>query len=160
MSETFPLPQHNALIRRATRADVPAIVRLHSEDVLGKTREAYAEPLPDLYYHAFELINADPQQFYAVLEQGGEVIGALQLTFLQGLTHQGAIRAQIEAVQITERLRGQRLGQALVLWAVEYARGKGAQMAQLTSNKSRLEAHRFYERLGFERSHEGFKLKL
>ena len=160
MNEIFPLPQHNAVIRRATRADVPAIVRLHSEDVLGRTREAFADPLPDSYYRAFELINADSNQFYAVLESGSEIIGALQLTFLQGLTHQGAVRAQIEAVQITERLRGQRLGEALVRWAVDFARSNGAKMAQLTSNKSRIDAHRFYERLGFERSHEGFKLKL
>lgn len=160
MSEVFPLPDNRGTIRRATRADLPAIVKLHSEDVLGRTREAYADPLPELYYGAFERINADPNQFYAVLEQNGLVIGALQLTFIQGLTHKGAVRAQIEAVQIAERLRGQRLGEALVRWAVDYARRKGAHMAQLTSNKSRLDAHRFYERLGFKRSHEGFKLEL
>jgi ribosomal protein S18 acetylase RimI-like enzyme len=160
MDESFPLPQHNAVIRRATKADVPAIIRLHSEDVLGKTREVYAEPLPESYYKAFAEISADPKQFYAVLEREGQVIGSLQLTLLPGLTLQGSTRAQIEAVQITAFLRGLRLGEALVLWAVEYARSKGAKMAQLTSNKTRRDAHRFYERLGFERSHEGFKLKL
>jgi len=160
MHETFLLPDHRGLIRRATRFDLPAIVRLHSEDILGRSREAYTDPLPSAYYRAFELINSDSRQFYAVLEQGGAVVGALQLTFIQGLTHQGALQAQIEAVQIAEQLRGQRLGEALVMWAVNYARSKGAYMAHLTSSKIRTDAQRFYQRLGFERSHEGFKLKL
>jgi ribosomal protein S18 acetylase RimI-like enzyme len=160
MSESFPLPSHGAVIRRATQADLPALVRLYADDVLGKAREQSTTPVLEAYRLAFEQICADPRQFYAVLERDEEVLGALQLTFVPGLIHVGSLRAQIEAVQIASALRGLGLGEALMKWAVDYARGRGARLIELTSNKSRIDAHRFYERLGFERSHEGFKLKL
>jgi ribosomal protein S18 acetylase RimI-like enzyme len=159
MSESFSFPSHGAVIRRATEADLPALVRIYADDVLGKARERNTDP-PKAYRVAFEQICADPRQFYAVLERAQEVVGALQLTFIPGLIHVGGMRAQIEAVQIASALRGLRLGEAMMEWAVDYARERGARLIELTSNKSRIDAHRFYERLGFERSHEGFKLKL
>ena len=160
MNDTHPLPDGKGTIRRATKADVPEIVRLHAEDVLGRAREDYRNPLPNAYYKAFEVIDADPKQFLAVLEREGKVIGTLQLTFLPGLTYQGGTRAQIEAVHIDERFRGQRLGEALVMWAVERSKAHGARLVQLTSSNSRTDAHRFYKRLGFEASHIGFKMAL
>lgn len=160
MTETFSLPDNQGLIRRATRADLSEIVRLIADDQLGQTREVWQEPLPEGYIHAFESISKDPNQFLAVLEKTGKVVGTFQLTFIPGISHQGSTRAQVEAVRIEASLRGRGLGQAMIQWAIAYSRNKGCHMMQLTSNKSRKEAHRFYERLGFEISHEGMKLKL
>lgn len=146
------------VVRRARREDVPAIVALLSDDVLGRAREDGDELAP--YLTAFERVDTDPAHLLVVAEQAGEVVGTLQLTELPGLSHRGASRAQVEAVRVASDLRGQGLGRALVLWAVEESRARGCAVVQLTSSKERTAAHRFYERLGFVASHEGMKLPL
>ncbi len=146
------------IFRKATKSDVPFIVQMLANDKLGKLREDYREPLPERYYAAFENIDADPNQELVVVEKDGEVIGTLQLSFIQYLTYQGGIRAQIEAVRIREDLRGGGIGQQMFEWAIERAKERKAHILQLTTDKSRPEALHFYEKLGFKASHEGMKL--
>lgn len=148
------------VIRQARREDIPATVRLLANDPLGQTRERYQDPLPDAYFQAFEAVSADANQFLAVMEYEGKIIGTLQLTFIPGLSRLGSWRAQVEAVRIDDEFRGQSLGEHLMQWAIAKAKEQGCSMMQLTTDKSRREAHRFYERLGFVASHEGMKLKL
>ncbi len=146
------------VVRRATRADLPAIVELIASDQIGHTRDG-----GDLaaYERAFAAINADTAQLLvAVVDSAGAVVGTLQLTFIPGLARRGALRAQIEAVRVDRNLRGRGLGRQLIAWAVQQARLRGCALVQLTSDKRRMEAHRFYGRLGFVASHEGFKLRL
>lgn len=145
-------------VRPATRADVPAIVALLADDPLGAARE----DLGDLtaYEEAFDRIDADPAHALVVLDDGGTVVGTLQLTLLPGLSRRGALRAQIEAVRVASTHRGQRLGERLVEWAISESRRRGAVLVQLTTDASRTDAHRFYERLGFAPSHVGMKLAL
>jgi GNAT superfamily N-acetyltransferase len=131
-----------------------------ADDALGTTREDSRLPLARGYTDAFAAIAADPNQLLAVVEDAGEVVGTLQLTFIPGLSHQGAWRGQIEAVRIAASRRGQGLGERLIGWAVEECRARGCLMVQLTTNLSRKDAHRFYERLGFRHSHAGYKLSL
>ncbi|WP_370152553.1 N-acetyltransferase family protein [Ferrovibrio sp.] len=147
-------------IRVATRADVPAIVRMLADDMLGAAREAWSDPLPQAYYDAFAEVEAMPGTEQIVAEQGGRVIGAMQLTYIPGISKQGMKRAIIEAVRIDSPLRGSGLGSALIRWAVDRARAKGCGVVQLTSDKTRTDAHRFYEKLGFKASHVGMKLDL
>ncbi|MEN7547583.1 GNAT family N-acetyltransferase [Rapidithrix thailandica] len=146
--------------RIASKEDVPAIVKLLANDVLGKTRERFQEPLPKEYYQAFENIVSDPNQELMVVEdeQASEIMGTLQLTFIQYLTYQGGIRAQLEAVRIREDIRGQGIGQKMLEWAIERAKIRKAHVLQLTTDKQRPEAIRFYEKLGFKASHEGMKM--
>ena len=144
-------------IRRAVREDVPAIVALLADDVLGATRERPGDPA---YLAAFEAVAADPHQWLVVADLDGEVVGTLQLTVIPGLSHRGMTRGQVEAVRVAASQRGSGLGSRMVEWAVETSRELGCGQVQLTSNASRTEAHRFYERLGFEGSHTGFKLSL
>jgi GNAT superfamily N-acetyltransferase len=148
------------VVRRAGLADLPAIVRLHASDMLGSTREHLADPLPASYVAAFQAIDADPRTLLVVAEDDGGIVGTLQLTLLYHITYQGALRAQLEAVQIDQRVRGRGLGRVLVGWAIEYARAAGCYLIELTSHASRDGAHRFYEQLGFTASHVGMKLKL
>lgn len=145
-------------VRRARRADVPAIVALLADDVLGQSREHPGDLAP--YVAAFERVDADPAHLLVVAEAGSEVVGTLQLTVLPGLSRRGALRAQVEAVRVADSQRGRGLGRALVLWAVEESRARGCSLVQLTSSKQRTDALRFYERLGFVASHEGMKLEL
>jgi GNAT superfamily N-acetyltransferase len=145
-------------IRRATEEDVPAIVALLAQDVLGATRESLDDMTP--YRKAFQGIDADPNQFLAVAERDGEVVGTLQLTYLSGLSRMGGTRAQIEAVRVRATERGTGLGSRLITWAVDQARERGCILVQLTSDSTRTDAHRFYEQLGFTASHVGFKLTL
>ncbi|MCU0495660.1 MAG: GNAT family N-acetyltransferase [Chloroflexaceae bacterium] len=147
-------------IRRAARADVPAIVRMLADDLLGQQRECYSEPLPQSYYAAFELIDRDEQQELVVATQAAEVVGTLQLTFIPYLTYRGGMRAQIEAVRVDKNCRDQGIGQMLLLWAIGRARQKQCHMVQLTTNAQRGDAQRFYERHGFVPSHIGMKLEL
>ena len=147
-------------IRRATASDIPAIVRLLADDPLGQLREAPTDPLPQSYYTAFAVIDRDPQHELVVVERAGEVIGTLHLTFLPYLTHRGGLRAQIEAVRIARAHRAAGLGEHLFRWAIARAQARGCHMVQLTTNASRRDAHRFYERLGFVPSHLGLKLDL
>jgi GNAT superfamily N-acetyltransferase len=145
-------------VRRAVRADVPAIVALIAADQIGATRDGgELEP----YERAFAAIDADPaHRLVAMTDAAGEVVGTLQLTFIPGLARRGALRAQIEAVRVDQRLRGRGLGQALFEWAIAEARRRGCALVQLTTDRRRADAHRFYGRLGFTASHEGFKLRL
>lgn len=147
-------------IRRATHADVPAIVRLLADDVLGSQRERYHDPLPQTYYAAFSMIESDQHQELVVVEVSQQVIGTLQLSFLPYLTYQGGLRAQIEAVRVDQQYRSHGVGQYLFEWAINRARQKHCHMVQLTTNAQRADAQRFYEHLGFIPSHIGLKLEL
>ncbi len=146
--------------RRAVADDLPGLVALLADDALGRGREVTGPPLPAGYYAAFAAIEADPQQELVVAELAGSMAGSLQLTFIPGLSYQGACRAQIEGVRIRGDLRGRGLGGQLVGWAIARARERGCQLIQLTSDARRIEARRFYERLGFVASHVGMKLTL
>ncbi len=145
--------------RKAKKDDIPFIVNMIANDKLGSLREDYQEPLPEKYYQAFSNIDKDPNQELIVIEnEHNEIIGTLQLSFIQYLTYQGGIRAQIEAVRIIEDLRGKGLGEKLFKWAINRAQERGAHLLQLTTDKKRPEALNFYEKLGFIPSHEGMKL--
>ncbi|MDG4883608.1 GNAT family N-acetyltransferase [Mesorhizobium sp. WSM4884] len=147
-------------IRRAQQADLPAIVALLADDMLGRAREDTGMPLAQAYQDAFAAVDSDPNQLLAVMTDGADVVGTLQISFLAGLSSQGAWRGQIEAVRVSANRRGERLGQRLLEWAIQKCRERGCRVVQLTTNKSRLDAHRFYERLGFKASHIGYKLDL
>ena len=147
------------IFRRARLEDVPKIVEMLAEDALGVTRERFENPLPQVYTDAFQNIDKDTNQELIVVEnENGQVIGTLQLSFLQYLTYQGGIRAQIEAVRIHKDFRNKGLGEEFFRWAIDRAQEKGAHVLQLTSDKKRPDAIRFYEKLGFVASHEGMKL--
>jgi GNAT superfamily N-acetyltransferase len=147
----------NIEIRRAVADDVPAIVAMLADDPLGAKRE---RPGDAAYAEAFKDIDADPRQFLAVAVKDDQVVGTLQLTFIPGLSRLGATRALIEAVRVRSDQRGDGLGGRLIQWAIDTARERGAAMVQLTTDASRTDAHRFYERLGFVASHVGMKLPL
>jgi GNAT superfamily N-acetyltransferase len=148
-------------LRPARIDDVRAIVELLAADQLGATRDgADDDEGLEPYRRAFEAIDADPAQLLLVADSGGEIVATMQLSFLPGLARRGALRAQIEAVRVRVDQRGSGLGGELMIWAIEEARRRGCALVQLTSDKRRTDAHRFYERLGFVASHEGFKLAL
>jgi GNAT superfamily N-acetyltransferase len=145
-------------IRPATRTDVPAIVGMLADDPLGATRETPDDLAP--YYEAFDKIDTDPRQHLMIAVQDGKPAGTLQLSIQQGLSRRGASRAVIEAVRVHRDLRGGGLGTELIEWAIAEAKALGASVVQLTSDNTRTDAHRFYQRLGFAHSHAGFKLQL
>ncbi|MFI2201999.1 GNAT family N-acetyltransferase [Streptomyces sp. NPDC020192] len=145
-------------IRHATADDLPAIVAMLADDPLGAQRESPDDLTP--YRAALARLEADPNQHLVVAVREDRVIGTLQLTIIPGLSHKGATRALIEAVRIHADERGSGLGGLLIQWAIDTSRQLGCAMVQLTSDKTRTDAHRFYARLGFNASHEGFKLKL
>lgn len=146
-------------IRKAIQSDLSYIVRMISDDKLGKTREDYKEPLPQSYYDAFSKIDADHNQELIVVEDSDQsIIGTMQMSFIPYLTYQGGVRAQIEAVRIREDKRGQGIGEYMFKWAIHRASDRGAHLLQLTTDKKRPEALKFYERLGFTATHEGMKL--
>lgn len=146
-------------IRRARESDLPAVVALLADDALGQARESSgAEPVP-AYRRAFAAIVADPSHEILVAEEGA-LMAVLQLSFLPNLTYTGGLRAQIEGVRVAEPARGTGVGRALMNHAIERARMCGCVLIQLTCDKERPDAHRFYESLGFVASHEGFKLRL
>jgi len=158
---TLALASSVVELRRATLEDLGAIVRLLADDPLGQAREepsvgAGLQPYP----RAFELIDADPAQLLVVATGGDEVVGTMQLSFLPGLARRGGLRAQIEAVRVHESYRSQGLGTAMFEWAIAEARRRGCTVGQLTTDKTRTDAHRFYSRLGFVASHEGVKMQL
>lgn len=150
----------NVQFRLATRKDLPAIVRMLAEDEIGAQRERFETPLPQAYYDAFEAIERDPNNELIVAEVDGQVIGTLQLMFLPSISYQGGTRAQVESVRVAQHLRGQGIGAEMMEWALARARQRGCHMMQLTSHKSREDAHRFYEELGFTKSHIGMKINL
>jgi len=145
--------------RKANVEDVSSIVAMIANDKLGKVRENYQMPLPSEYLKAFERINADENQELIVLEDANaEIIGTLQLTYIQYLTYRGGIRAQIEAVRIREDKRGLGVGKSMFQWAIARAKERNAHLLQLTTDKKRPEAIQFYKDLGFKQSHEGMKM--
>jgi len=148
-------------LRRARAADIADIVGLLADDPLGAARDG-VRTAADLavYERAFALIDGDPAELLVVAEAGGAVAGTMQLLFLPGLSRRGALRAQVEAVRVDAPWRGHGLGSAMIRWGTGEARRRGCALVQLTSDKSRADAHRFYERLGFTASHEGMKLTL
>jgi len=148
------MPVH---VRTARRADVPAIVYLLADDTLGSSREQPTDPLPQAYWDAFDAISAQSGNELLVAEANGEVVGCLQLTVIPGLSRVGTRRGQIEGVRVSSRHRGQRIGEALVEAATDHARQLGCALVQLTTDRRRVDAHRFYERLGFESTHIGMK---
>jgi GNAT superfamily N-acetyltransferase len=146
------------IIREAQRSDLDAILGLLTDDDLGRTRDVAV--VDATYERAFADITADPRTHLIVADDDGCVIGCFQLNFIPGLGRHGGERAQIEAVRIRSDRRGNGLGRELMTWAIERARDRGCHLVQLTSDKSRHDAHRFYESLGFVASHEGMKLAL
>ncbi|PVE09109.1 GNAT family N-acetyltransferase [Streptomyces scopuliridis] len=145
-------------IRPAAHDDIPAIVAMLADDPLGAQRESPDDLTP--YTEAYERLARDPNQHVVVAERDGRVIGTLQLTIIPGLSRRGATRSIIEAVRVHADERGSGLGTRFIEWAVDESRRQGCQLVQLTSDASRTDAHRFYERLGFTASHVGFKMSI
>jgi ribosomal protein S18 acetylase RimI-like enzyme len=147
-------------VRVARRADVPAIVRLLADDALGATREHPEEPLAQAYWDAFDAMEAQEGNELLVAEVEGAIVGCLQLTIIPGLSRGGMKRGQLEGVRVSSRHRGHGIGEVLARAAIERARTQGCRLVQLTTDRTRVDAHRFWERLGFEASHVGMKLPL
>lgn len=146
--------------RRAQLEDVASIVALLADDSLGAARENLGPPLDARYVSAFDAIGRDPNQLLVVVERDGDLLGCLQLTFVPGLSRTGMWRGQIESVRIASSYRGKGLGGVMISWAIEQCRKRGCGLVQLTTDKARPDALRFYEGLGFTASHEGMKLSL
>ncbi len=146
--------------RQARAADIPRLVELLADDALGATREDLSQPLNRSYTLAFHSIDQDPNNELVVVEAEAELAGMMQLTFIPYLTHTGSWRCLIEGVRVAQAFRDQGLGTELIRWAIARAREQDCAIVQLTSDKQRPDALRFYEALGFKASHEGFKLRL
>lgn len=146
--------------RLATTDDLADIVAMLADDTLGMGREKVGEVISDKYIRAFENIRNDQNQELTIVEMNGEKVATFQLSFIQYLTYEGGLRAQIEAVRTHAKYRGQSIGTRVFEYAINRAKEKGCHLVQLTSDKKRPDAIRFYESLGFLASHEGMKLKL
>ncbi|MGI5205236.1 N-acetyltransferase family protein [Spirillospora sp. CA-108201] len=146
--------------RAAVVGDLPEIVRLLADDPLGSTRETPGEEIPEAYFRAFAAIEKDPNNSLVVAEVAGKVAGTLQLTYIPGLTYTGGERAQIEGVRVAAEQRGAGLGQLMITWAIDRARARGCRVVQLTTDRQRPEAIRFYQKIGFRPSHMGMKYHL
>ena len=146
-------------IRRAGRDDVGAIVGMLADDALGASRERLEAPLPPCYFQAFERVVRDPNLKLVVAEEGGAVVGCLQLCILPGISSQGASRGLIEDVRVASDRRSRGIGEQLVGWAVAQSRAKGCKLVELLTHHTRVDAQRFYERFGFQRSHVGMTIR-
>ena len=146
--------------RIAIEQDLDRIVEMLADDVLGSKRELYERPLPDSYIKAFQAITADPNNELVVACRGEEIIGVQQITFTPYITHQGGWRATIEGVRTSSSERGKGLGSELIRYGIQRAKERGCHLVQLTTDKKREDALRFYESLGFKASHEGLKMQL
>ena len=146
--------------RLAGEADLDCIVAMLADDVLGSKRERYEQPLPKSYTEAFKAIASEPNNELVVACDGSKIVGVLQITFTPYITHQGGWRATIEGVRVSSSARGNGVGAQLIQWAVRCARERGCHLVQLTTDKKRDDALRFYERLGFEATHEGLKMRI
>ncbi len=146
--------------RTAIEHDLEKIVAMLADDVLGSKRERFEKPLPDCYTDAFHAIDKDPNNELIVACLRDEVVGVIQITYTPHIARQGGWRATIEGVRTSSATRGKGLGSQLIQYAVERAKERGCQLVQLTSDKERKDAIRFYEKLGFKASHEGLKLQL
>lgn len=150
----------SVMVRLATAEDLPAVVRLLADDPLGTQREQVAEPLPRAYQAAFAAMQAQTGNDLLVAERAGDVVGCLQLTIIPGISRLGAVRAQIEGVRVAATERGAGLGELLVRGAIDRAQRAGCDLVQLTTDATRADALRFYERLGFQATHVGMKLHI
>ena len=146
--------------RAATDADLPFLNALMEEDAIGAARDPLLPDHDSQQREAMRAIAGDPLHTLYIVERGGEAVGSFQLSFIPGVSRKGALRGQIESVRVSAAARGQGVGEAMMRWAIARCEEKGCAVAQLTSDNSREGAHRFYERLGFEPSHTGFKLAL
>jgi GNAT superfamily N-acetyltransferase len=147
------------IFRKATTKDLNKIVEMIADDELGEKREIFQEPLPSEYLTAFKNIDNDPNQELIVVENdNSEIVGTMQLSFIQYLTYRGGLRAQIEAVRIRKDKRGLGTGKTMFEWAINRAKERNAHLLQLTSDKKRTKAIKFYEDIGFEATHEGMKM--
>jgi ribosomal protein S18 acetylase RimI-like enzyme len=146
-------------IRRARRDDVGKIVAMLADDALGRARERIETPLPESYFQAFARLDADPNIKLVVAEEAGAVVGCLQLCILPGLSSQGASRGLIEDVRVDAKCRSRGIGEQLVRWAVGEARTQGCKLVELLTHHTRVDAQRFYERVGFARSHVGMTIR-
>lgn len=147
-------------IRKARRSDLQPIISLLADDEFGQARELRSDHPGVEYATAFEAIAADPHQLLAVMEDNNAIIGTLQLTFIPGLARRGAMRGLIEAVRIARARRSEGLGEKLIDWAIAQCRAHGCAIVQLTTDRRRTDAHRFYEKRGFQPTHIGFKLAI
>lgn len=147
------------LIRRARRDDVDKIVAMLADDPLGRGRERVEAPLPDCYFQAFARLEADANIELRVAEENGVVVGCLQLCILPGLSSQGASRGLIEDVRVASDRRSRGIGEQLVRWAIDEARARGCKLVELLTHHTRVDAQRFYERLGFSKSHVGMTIR-
>ncbi|MDO5745709.1 MAG: GNAT family N-acetyltransferase [Micrococcaceae bacterium] len=159
-TELLDIPGIDVVVRDATAADLPGLLRLLADDPHGAVRDAPLHTDPCPYRVAFEAIDRDPAHRLLVCEHAGNIIAMLQLSFIPGLSRRGSLRAQIEAVRTAADHRGRGVGSGFISWAINHARANGCTLVQLTTDKSRVDAQRFYARLGFEASHEGMKLEL
>jgi ribosomal protein S18 acetylase RimI-like enzyme len=159
-NEVFYMSEVPLAFRQAVVEDLPYIVDMLSDDPLGAMRERFEVPLPDSYFAAFEAINNSSLNELIVATLDDEVVGVLQLTFIPNISYQGSWRALIEGVRVSANYRGQGIGRKLFEYAINRAREEGCHMVQLTMDKRRTEANRFYQSLGFQATHEGFKLHL
>jgi len=146
-------------IRRARRDDVDRIVAMLADDALGRARERIETPLPDSYFQAFARLDADPNITLVVAEEAGRVVGSLQLCILPGLSSQGASRALVEDVRVDSSCRSRGIGEQLVRRAIDDARAQGCKLVELLTHSTRVDAQRFYERLGFARIHVGMTIR-
>ena len=147
-------------IRRARRDDVASIVAMLADDRLGAARERLDDPLPETYFRAFEAVDRDPNiQLVVAQDADGAVVGCLQLCILPGLSSQGASRGLIEDVRVAAHCRSRGIGEQMVQWAVAQARERGCKLVELLTHNSRIDAQRFYKRLGFAQSHAGMTIR-
>jgi GNAT superfamily N-acetyltransferase len=147
-------------MRSARQEDLEVILSLLAQDAILEVPIELGPPVPDYYQEAFKRIDADPGELLAVAELDGAVVGTFQMSFIPYLMWRGGQVAQIEFVRVAAHLRGQRIGEHMMRWAIDQARSRGCIRVQLDTNKTRADAHRFYERLGFKATHEGMKLFL
>lgn len=159
-TEAGPTGPEGLAYRQARLDDLPAIIRLLADDPLGAQRERAEDPLPQAYLRAFEAIDADPNHELVVAVMGDRIVGVMQLSFLPYLSHQGRWRALIESVRVAADARSGGIGSAMFRWAIDRARQRDCLIVQLTTDRSREGALRFYERLGFQATHHGMKLRL
>ncbi|WP_320064703.1 GNAT family N-acetyltransferase [Micromonospora sp. RTGN7] len=146
------------IFREAVRADLPAVIALLADDVLGRARDC--TEVDEAYEKAFAEISADPRNHLVVADEDGVVVGCMQITYVPGLGRHGAERSLIESVRVRSDRRGQGLGRTMMRWAIDEAARHGCALVQLTTDKTRTDAHRFYRDLGFTASHEAIKLTL
>jgi len=146
--------------REAARADLPVILRLIADDPLGRTRETVSEAVAPAYVAAFDAMATDPNQLLTVAELRGDVVGCMQITYIPGLARGGSWRGQLENIRVAEPLRGQGVGEAYLRWAIALCKARGCSLVQLTTDRTRVRALPFYERLGFVNSHNGMKMRL